>query len=333
MPAVTLARHAMATRFEIVLHGEHPASLRAAGEAALDEIERLAAQMSLYDPASEISRINACASGGPVRVEPGLCRLLLRARHLWQASGGTFDITIAPLVRCWGFMGGTGQFPDVEDLARARAVTGMNLVTLDESNFTVQFEQPGVMLDLGSIGKGYAVEQAADLLVEAGVESALVHGGTSSIYALGTPPGETAWKVAIEHPAAGVASRGGVLLAPDHPAAESLLSVVPLKNESLSVSAVWGKAFVADGKIHGHVIDPRSGAPVIGALLAAVVLSSATETDALSTMLLTLGEPGLDRLAALRPGARSLVLLPGDSNGSLPLVTRGLDAFKSNIPS
>ncbi|HVY70808.1 MAG TPA: FAD:protein FMN transferase [Verrucomicrobiae bacterium] len=326
MPVVTLARHAMATRFEVVLHGDNTASLRAAGEAALDEIEGLAAQMSLYNPASEISRINARAAAGPVRVEPTLFRLLQRAQKLWHESDGTFDITIAPLVRCWGFMGGTGQLPAPGDIAAARAVTGMHLVTLDDSNFTIQFANPGVMLDLGSIGKGHAIEQAVDLLLEAGVESALIHGGTSSIYALGAPPGEAAWKVAIEHPASSDSSRPGALFTGGPPPTESLLSVVPLKNESLSVSAVWGKAFITNGKIHGHVLDPRSGEPVTGALLAAVALPSATETDALSTMLLALGEPGLDRLGELRPGARSLVLLPPDATGEFPVARRGLSA-------
>ena len=76
----------------------------------------------------------------------------------------------------------------------------------------------------------------------------------------------------------------------------------------MSVSAVWGKSFEAEGKVYGHVLDPRTGQPVRGAVLAAVVLPSATETDALSTALLTLGLPGHDHIADLRPGMRSLVV-------------------------
>lgn len=310
MTTVTLARHAMATRFELVLHGESPASLRAAGEEALDEIERLAAQMSLYDARSEISRINALAARGPVRVEPTLFRLLQQARELSRESEGTFDITVAPLMRCWGFMGGTGQLPTDDEAATARAVTGMHLVTLNEADFTIQFARSGVMLDLGSIGKGYAIGRAVEFLVEAGVQSALLHGGTSTVYALGAPPGEAAWKVAIEHPGANTDARAAAVSAGMLPPAEPILSVVSLHNESLSVSAVWGKSFTVGGQVFGHVIDPRAGRPVTGALLAAVVLPSPTETYALSTMLLTLGTDGLGRLAALRPGARALVLAP-----------------------
>src|SRR5437879_5936981 len=111
MPPVTLARHAMATRFELVLHGDNPAALRAAGEEALHEIDRLEAQLSLYRPASEISRLNARAAREPVKVSPGLFALLEHAKRLHDETAGAFDITIAPLVRCWGFMDGGGRVP------------------------------------------------------------------------------------------------------------------------------------------------------------------------------------------------------------------------------
>src|SRR4051794_14287055 len=101
---IALAREAMATRFEIVLHGPNTSSLRAAGEEALDEIERLDKQLNLYNPSSEIARVNAHAADQAVRVEPGLFRLLEQAQRLHEESGGAFDITIAPLLRCWGFM-------------------------------------------------------------------------------------------------------------------------------------------------------------------------------------------------------------------------------------
>src|SRR5258706_13668199 len=109
---LTLARHAMATRFEIVLHGDNPVALRAAGEEALDEIERLEAQLSLYRPSSEISRINAGAAFGPVRIEPGLFRLLQHAQRLHRESGGRFENTIAPVMPCSGFTGGNAARRD-----------------------------------------------------------------------------------------------------------------------------------------------------------------------------------------------------------------------------
>ena len=325
MHAVAVARHAMATRFEIILHGENAVSLRAAAEEALDEIERLDGQLSLYNPASDISHINARAARGPVRVEPALFHLLQRAKQLNRETGGAFDITIAPLMRCWGFMRGTGKLPKPTDLAEARAKVGMRLVELNEGDFTVRFVRQGVMLDLGSIGKGYALERAAGLLKDAGVTSGLLHGGTSTVCAIGAPPDAEAWKVAVPHPDfGGQTSLLGVGNLGDPAEAGKLLAVVPLKEVAMSVSAVWGKSFEVDGRLYGHVIDPRKGEPVDGAVLTAVVLPSATETDALSTALLVDGVSGHERVARLRAGARTLVVGRGDKSGQFRVDNRGI---------
>ena len=295
-PPVTLACHAMATRFEVVLHGPNAASLRAAGEEALRTVEQLEAQLSLYRPGSEIALLNARAAHEPVRVTPPLFALLQHALKLGQESAGAFDITIAPLVRCWGFMGGQGRVPQPEELAEARAKVGMNLVELDPSQHTVRFAREGVMLDLGAIGKGYAIECAAEVLREAGVTSALLHGGTSTVQAIGNPPDQPFWKVAIENPL----PLAGAPAAP--------LATVPLRDEALSISGIKDHSFQFNGRTYGHVIDPRTGEPATGASLAAVVLPSATETDALSTALLTLGQSGYERISTLRPRMRTLVV-------------------------
>jgi thiamine biosynthesis lipoprotein len=286
----------MATRFELVLHGADEILLRAAGEEAIAEIERLEAQLSLYRPSSEIAEVNARAARGPVRVSPPVFALLDQARKLNLETEGAFDITIAPLVRCWGFMNGTGKWPSADEIADARTYVGMRLVSLDHLECTVQFDRQGVMLDLGAIGKGYAIEQAAEILRDAGVTSALLHGGTSTVYALGHPPETSHWKVALEPFPKSI----GV----------SPLSLPPvlLKDEAISVSAIWGRSFKREDKLFGHVLDPRTGQPVANSMLAAVILPSATETDALSTALLTLGSEGREMISKLRPGIRTLLV-------------------------
>ena len=304
METVTLARNAMATRFEIVLHGERAPALRSAGEEALDEIDRLESRLSLYRPGSEIAQVNARAAREPVRVTSMVFALLQHAKQLHRETGGMFDVTIAPLVRCWGFMGGTGQMPEPAELMHARELIGMEHVLLDEVNSTVRFDREGVMLDLGAIGKGFAVGRAGDILREAGITSALIHGGTSTVCAIGKPPDNESWKIAIEFP----------------PATEQAgqKTFVHLRDEALSVSAVWGRSFKSEGKSFGHVLDPRTGRPVANALLAAVASPSATETDALSTALLIGGMDGHDAIAALRPGLRTLVIAAdGSSKGRI----------------
>jgi thiamine biosynthesis lipoprotein len=195
--------------------------------------------------------------------------------------------------------------PSPDEIADARSKTGMHLVQLDEKNSTVRFARDGVMLDLGAIGKGFAIERAAELLREAGVVSALLHGGTSTVYGLGHPPDSDSWKVAVESP-----------IQPEQTQTNPALPAFSLHDEAMSVSAIWGRSFEKDGKILGHVLDPRTGQPVTRALLAAVVLPSATETDALSTALLVTGAN--DAISNLRPNMRTLLVT---NTAGKPLLT------------
>lgn len=307
MKTVAVARNAMATRFEIVLHGEDEIALRAAGEAALDEVERLEGQLSLFRETSEVAHVNARAALEPVRVSASVFALLQRAQTLSRETDGAFDITVAPLMRCWGFHRGEGCVPEVEELSRVRQQVGWSFVELDEVNRTVRLTQPGVRLDLGAIGKGYAVDCAVEVLRDAGVTSAFLHGGTSTVYGLGVPPDAECWTVALPRP-----ESGPQLLAPGASAgrnlAETEFARVALRDEALSVSAIWGRTFEAEGRTYGHVMDPRIGRPVEGAVMAAVAGPNAADTDAWSTALLVLGPAGRERLTAQRPEWRAWVM-------------------------
>lgn len=296
MQKITLAREAMATRFEFVLLGEDPVQLRAAGEEALDEIGRIESQLSLYRRGSEVAAINASAAHFPVRVSPSTLALIEQARALWEVSSGAFDITVAPLVRCWGFMKGTGACPSIEQISQAREVVGMQYLEMDFVASTVRFKRAGMMIDLGSIGKGYALDIAAEILRDAGVSQALLHGGTSTIYGLGCDVAGP-WKIALDQPVLPSASPGEE----QSPLPRSPLSIVELENQAMSVSAVWGKFFISDGKLYGHVIDPRTGWPVQNALLGCVVMTSAMESDALSTAVLLGNDSEIAQIEIARP--------------------------------
>ena len=268
---ITAAAEAMATRFEVALHGDDPARLRAAAGEVLDEISRLEGMLSLFKPTSEIAHCNSRAAAEPVPVSAEVFTLLQRCRALTNETGGAFDITIAPLMRCWRFMNDTGSVPTEDAIAAALTCTGMQHVRLDEENCTVSLAKKGVMLDLGSIGKGYALEQAAALLVENEFENFLIHGGTSTVCAHGTQADGTPWRIAVKHPDEG----------------KPPLQIVDLQDESLSVSGIGGKSFVdGEGNVQGHVIDPRTGSPTRAARVAAVICNSATDSDAWATALL-----------------------------------------------
>ena len=302
---ITTAREAMATRFEVAMHGDDPTRLRAAGGEALDEITRLEGMLTIHEPTSEIAHCNNRAAHEPVPVSPEVYALLQRCHELTEETAGAFDITIAPLMRCWRFINDTGTVPAEDEIEQARACVGTRYVELDEANCTVRYAREDVMLDLGSIGKGYALECAAALLTENEFENFLIHGGTSTVCARGTQPDGIPWRIAIEHPDEG----------------EPPLRIVDLHDESLSVSGIGGKSFIdADGNEQGHVIDPRTGRPTQAARVAAVICESATESDALATVLLTEGSALLPRL---RPNIRALTA--SIKKGRLAIQTQNLD--------
>ena len=281
---VTVAAEAMATRFEVALHGAPAASLRAAAEEALAEIARLEGMLSIYVPTSEIAHINSRGAHESVSVSPEVFTLLKHCIELGEQTQGAFDITLAPLMHCWRFINDTGAIPTEEDLQTARAQCGWPQLRLNLEDTAVQLATKGAMLDLGSIGKGYALEQAAALLQENEFENFLIHGGTSTVCARGVQADGAPWRVAVEHP----------------DATQPPLSIVDLQNEALSVSGITGKSFFDEAGIEqGHVIDPRTGRPTQAARVKAVVCKSATVSDAWATALLV--DPSLKLPEGLRP--------------------------------
>lgn len=255
---------AMGTRFELCLAGGDRVSLRAAGEEAIEEIVRWHKMLSCFDAGSDVARVNAQAGGDLVRVGAEVVTLLGRCRNAWRESGGVFDVTVGPLMRAWGLR----ESP--LDLDVARSLTGMGLVEIDPETSRVRLTRAGARLDLGGVGKGAALDAAGDLLIEAGVTSAFLHGGTSSVRAIGAPPGGHAWRVRLSPPP-------GSSLAPLD---------VPLLDESLSVSSPHGRRGTTGAS---HVIDPRSGLPVEGASLAAVIAPRGVDAEIWSTAMLVLG--------------------------------------------
>jgi thiamine biosynthesis lipoprotein len=202
--------------------------------------------------------------------------LLEVARDVWSRSGGAFDPTVGALMRHWGFRDGEPPPAGTADTAWGGAH-----LHLDAANSTAQLDSPGVMLDLGAIAKGWAVDAAVAVLREAGVRRAFLHAGTSSVAAIGSPPGQPGWRVRVR--AAGE-SRD-----------------IFLKDRALSVSAPSGRTAQRDGVVHGHILDPSAGEPARDLDRVAVcVHESGTFADAWSTALLVRDSlEGLDTPADL----------------------------------
>ncbi len=266
-------RSAMGTRFDLYLYASGPERFNELFEAAYGEVKRVEKNLSTYDPTSELSRINAQAAEAPVRTDPEVFGLLREAVQFSRRTDGAFDPTVGPLVEAWGFFREQGRVPSDERLARARGQTGWAKLALDSTRRTVHFEADSLKVDLGAVGKGYALDRVTALLRRQGVEAALVGMGTSTFYAIGAPPDADGWLIRVPSPVADSAT----------------VARVRLRNEALSTSGGDEQQFTLDGRTYSHLLDPRTGRPVQGRLQTTVVAPRATDSDALSTALFVLG--------------------------------------------
>jgi FAD:protein FMN transferase len=258
--ATVRERSVMGTIFSVEMYGADPAQLTRAGDLALAEASRIDHLLSNYLPDSELSRVNRDAAMAPVEVSQELFDLLSTCIAVSRESEGTFDITVGPLMKIWGFFKDSGHLPSAQAVQESLRKVGYQNIELDGVNRSVHFKQAGIELDPGGVGKGYAVDRMVAVLRNEGVHSALISGGGSSIFGLGTPPTDPrGWPIHIADP------RNEKKTAAD----------VYLKDKSLSTSGSYEKFFWADGKVYSHIMDPRSGYPAQG-MLAVSVLSSRT---------------------------------------------------------
>lgn len=260
---------AMGTEYSLYLYAASRAEAGAIADSAFHEIDRVEDLLSNYRESSELSRINREASAEDVTTDPETFRFLEMSLAWSARSGGAFDLTVGRLLKAWGFFEGHGKVPPAEELAEARGQVGWQKVKLDKTQRTVRFLAPGIELDPGGIGKGYAVDRAVKVLRECGVSSALLSAGSSTIYAVGAPPGESGWKVRVPCPYN----------------AETTVSTAMLRDTSLSTANRSEKYFVDAGHLYGSIMNPQTLRPVEGMLQTTVISPSATDSDALSNVL------------------------------------------------
>jgi thiamine biosynthesis lipoprotein len=289
-----VSRTAMACRFEVALPLEDQAGVAAASQA-LDEACRLENQLSIFRESSEVSSINREAARGPVRVEQSLFSLLLLCQELCRETGGAFDITSGPLSRCWGFLRRQGRIPEPGEIEEARALLGADKLLFESETRSVHFARPGVEINLGSIGKGYALDRIA-AMIRRRVQSALLSAGSSSICAIGgVESRHNGWTVGVRHPL----NKG------------KRLAVVRLRDAALSTSGGEEQYFEYGGKRYGHIIDPRAGWPADRVVSVTVIAQSAAVADALATAFYVGGPELAASYCDAHPGVLVLMLESG----------------------
>jgi FAD:protein FMN transferase len=260
-----LTEEAMGSSFSLVLFGPDRSVLESAAAAAFAEAHRLDRLLSNYLAGSEWSAMNREAASRPVRVTPELFALLSDCLEFSRLSDGAFDITVGPLIKVWGFYKGEGGLPKPKGVKDALNRVGYRHVQLDPGTRTVRFARPGMDLDPGGIGKGYAVDRMVEVLKHAGVRIALVSASGSSIYGLGAPPDEPqGWPITISTP------RDPSVVA----------THVVLEDMSLSTSGSYEKFFWADGRTYSHIVDPRTGYPAQGTSAVSVLAPRTLDSEA-----------------------------------------------------
>ena len=305
---LVVGRDAMACRFEVCLNAGEVADGTALAVDALDLVEEIEQKFSVYRDTSELSRLNATAAAGWQPVSHDVFALLARAREIHDLTGGAFDVGAGALVRAWGFLDRAGRVPDPETLATARERSGMRHVELDPEGRRVRFTRPGVEINPGAIGKGWAVDRAIERLADSGVASTLVHGGQSSVRARGVHgpvlTGRRGWRVGLRDPL--------------RPAQR--LATFTLVDRALGTSGSGTQFFVDRGRRLGHILDPRTGLPAEGVVSATVLAPTAEAADALATALFVLGTAGLDAIAPAGGPVGALLVLPAAGPGGVRLV-------------
>ncbi|MHC4574723.1 MAG: FAD:protein FMN transferase [Planctomycetota bacterium] len=280
----SFSHEAMATTFQIVILNEDARYARQAARAAFDEIDRLEAEFSRFVENSDIARINNLAANQSVSVGLETFECLKTAAEVYAKTGGAFDITVGSLWHCWLNEDKTPRTPSEDQLNLARQRTGMHLLRLDEDEHTVQLLADSVQADLGGIGKGYAIDKMADLLREWGIDTAVLHGGYSSVLALAAPPGTKGWPVTLTNPAD--------------------------MKQTLACLYLQDRAFGGSGLQQGrHIIDPRSARPAAGRIAAWASATDAATADALSTAFMVMTPDEVSHYCLHHPPVLAMIVM------------------------
>lgn len=277
-------RHcAMACTWELYILGQEQRYVRQAAHAAFEEVDRIERELSRFVPQSDIARLNALPAGRPLRLGVEAFECLELAAEIHRDTGGAFDVTIGALL-----MSPDDQpaSPPVDNRCHSTGPPppfGMQLLEIDRTAHTVTVHADGLVVDLGGVGKGYALDCVAAVLGDWSIDAALIHCGQSTARALGGPHEQQGWTVALRSPVGPGAS----------------LASVCLRERALSGSGA---------RLHGrHIIDPRTGRPAAGTLGAWALVPSAARADALSTAFMVLRPPEVADYCHRRPEVSGLL--------------------------
>jgi thiamine biosynthesis lipoprotein len=272
-------RRLMGTIWVVTLVGDDAAKAREAADRALDEVARLEQSLSEWRSDSDISHVNQQAGIAPVEVGPELIACVRASLEVARWSGGAFDISWAALRGLWDFSADSQHIPPTKERVKALLpLWNYKNIVLDEAKRTVFLKKKGMQIGLGGVAKGYALDRAGELLIEAGFPNFLIYGG-GQVLAHGKK-GDRKWRVGIQHPRE-----------PRH------FAFVEIEDGSLATSGDYEHSYEHDGVVYHHIIDPKTGFPSRNTSSVTLIAKSALWADAVDTAVFILGpKRGLARL-------------------------------------
>jgi thiamine biosynthesis lipoprotein len=264
----------MGSVLKVTLYGESTSQCNEAIRNVFNEFNLIEKLMSVFDAQSQLSVVNRHSFEREVQVDERIIEVLHHAKHFYEITNGAFDVTIEPLMELYGFRDDASvhPFPSDKQIAETLDAVGMNNITVNRKEKTVNLNHQNTRLDFGGIAVGYAIDRAISILKSYGIESALInHSG--DIYALGSPPDEDSWEVGIVDP-----------MQP-----EEIITTVKIKNQGLSTSGNYENFVDLGGHRIGHLLNPRTGQTASSILSGTTIALTALEAEALSTGFFVLG--------------------------------------------
>jgi thiamine biosynthesis lipoprotein len=280
-----LKRPAMGVQLSIQVWCDDQQQASAAMLDAAARVEQLEQVLSNYRDASEVSKLTASLSRGPVVVSDDLWRVFSLSREAWTLSGKAFDVTIGPLADLWRAARKSRQLPESVALDAARQRTGLDQLTFNETNRSLDSDGRPIEFDFGAIGKGFAADEALAVLRQHGLEAGLVElGGDMAVGA--PPPGKRGWRIAIDSFESGT---GPALY-------------MEICRCGIATSGDKHQFVEIDGVRYSHIIDPRSGMALQRSSLVTVVAPDGVQADMLASICSLLDEEQALKISASRPG-------------------------------
>ncbi|QSH41488.1 FAD:protein FMN transferase [Lentisphaerota bacterium ZTH] len=267
----------MGTFARIMLFGKKQMLVDQAADRVMDIFENIQSTCNIFDPDSELSRLNQTAYDRPFKCSPQLWSFLEVSRKAYQLSDGAFDITARPLMKLWGFYSKRGNLPSAAEIKKAESKIGLDKVIFNDEEKTVKFTVKGMSFDLGGIAKGIAVQAAANAVMKMGVKSGIIDLG-GNMFCLPKPPlnrpGSEAYLIGIRNPL--------------H--TQQIMGVVEMLDQAVATSGNYERYVTIDGHHYTHIMDPRTGKPVEDMLSVTIVTPNAGDADFLSTAVFIRGE-------------------------------------------